>query len=112
MIDAYRFGVIVINGQQYSSDVIISPDGVKKNWQRQQGHQLGPEDIDVVTASDPELVIIGTGASAMMTVPPELAQSLRTKGIEVIVEPTGQACQTYNQLAHTQKVVAALHLTC
>jgi hypothetical protein len=28
------------------------------------------------------------------------------------VEATGKACHTYNQLCHSQKVVAALHLTC
>jgi hypothetical protein len=112
MIDSYEFGVIVINGQQYTSDVIIYPDEVRNNWWRQHGHWLGLEDINTVTTGDPGLIIVGSGASAKMTVPPIVSQALRANGIDVIVEPTGQACKTYNQLSSTQKVVAVLHLMC
>ncbi|MFC1967775.1 hypothetical protein ACFLVX_00075 [Chloroflexota bacterium] len=29
---------------------------------------------------------------------------------EIVVQPTDEACQTYNQLCSSQRVVAALHL--
>ena len=32
--------------------------------------------------------------------------------LKLIVETTDRASQTYNQLCHSQRVVAALHLTC
>ena len=32
--------------------------------------------------------------------------------VELVVEPTEQACQTYNRLSAVRRTVAALHLTC
>jgi hypothetical protein len=32
IVDSYQFGQVVINGKKYTSDVIIFPDRVKKNW--------------------------------------------------------------------------------
>ncbi|UCG10683.1 MAG: hypothetical protein JSW30_02330 [Dehalococcoidia bacterium] len=111
-IDSYRFGSIVINGRQYDSDVIIFPDRVRDNWERKSGHNLRLEDIAEVLAENPEVLILGTGAIGVMRVPPEVCQKAKEAGIELIVEPTGQACQTYNQLCSARKVVAAFHLTC
>jgi hypothetical protein len=111
-IDSYRFGSIVVNGQQYNSDVIIFPDRVRDNWERKLGHNLQLEDIAEVWAENPEVLIVGTGAIGVMRVPSEVYQKAKETGIELIVEPTGQACQTYNRLGQSQKVIAALHLTC
>ena len=44
-IDSYHFGQIMINGENYSSDVIIFPDRVQGEWRRKKGHELGLEDI-------------------------------------------------------------------
>ena len=44
-IDSYHFGQIMINGEKYSSDVIIFPDRVQGEWWRKKGHELGLEDI-------------------------------------------------------------------
>ncbi len=44
-IDSYHFGQIVVNGKNYSSDVVIFPDRVRDNWWRKTGHQLCVEDI-------------------------------------------------------------------
>ena len=61
---------------------------------------------------NPEVLIIGTGASGLVRVLPEVKQSVEAQGIKLIAEPTSEACNTYNQLCHSQKVVAALHITC
>jgi len=45
-------------------------------------------------------------------VPAETLAALRAAGIEVIAEPTGRACKTYNRLRGTRRVVAALHISC
>ncbi len=112
MIDSYQFGLIVVNGKRYTSDVIIFPDRVKGNWWRKRGHELYLEDIAEVIAENPEVVIVGTGASGLVKVLPEVEQAAEARGIKLIVEPTDKACHTYNHICHSQKVVAALHLTC
>ncbi len=112
IIDSYQFGEIVINGKKYSSDVIIFADRVRDNWWRKTGHQLCLDDIAEVLTENPEVLIVGTGAYDLVKVLPEAQQVVEAQGIELIVEATDKACNTYNQLSRSQRVVAALHLTC
>ena len=111
-IDSYYFGEIVIDGQKYSSDVVIFPHGVRDNWWRKMGHELRVEDIVEVITESPEVLVVGTGASGLMKVLPEVEQAAQARGIKLIMATTDRACDTYNQLSHSQRLVAALHLTC
>ena len=112
VIDSYQFGMIVVSGKQYASDVIIFPDRVKDSWWRKSGHQLCLDDIAEVMTEKPEVLVVGTGASDLMKVLPEVRQVVDAQGIELIVEATDKACHTYNQLCRSQRVVAVLHITC
>jgi len=112
MINSYQFGVIVINGKKYTSDVIIFPDTIKDNWWRKSGHELCLKDIDEVMSGNPDVLIVGTGESGLMKVLPEVEQDANARGIKLIVETTDKACETYNEVCHSQRAVAALHLTC
>ena len=112
MIESYSFGHIVIDGQGYESDVIIYPDRVEADWWRKQGHLLVPEDLGAVVAEEARTLIVGTGRSGLMQVLPETLEFLETKGFEVIVQRTGEACPTYNRLSERGGVIAALHLSC
>ena len=111
-IDSYQSGLIVINGKKYTSDVIIFPDSVKDNWWRKAAHQLCLDDIAEVLTENPEVLVVGTGTSGLVKVLPEVRQVAEVQGIELIVEATDTACNTYNQLSHSRRAVAALHLTC
>jgi len=111
-IDAYSFGQIVISGQKYTSDVIIFPDRVQGDWWRDEGHELNLRDIAGVMEESPEILLVGTGAPGLMKVLPEVEREAEARNIQLIVQPTGEACDIYNQLSPTQRVVAALHLTC
>lgn len=112
MIDSYKFGVIVIDGKQYSSDVIIYPKRVNDHWWRKEGHLLLPQDLEEVIKEKPTVLVVGTGNSGLMKVPLTTSEWIQSKGIEVKIEPTQRACQIYNQLHKSKKVIAALHLTC
>ena len=112
VIDSYQVGEITINGKAYSSDVIIFPDRVQGSWWRIKAHELCLEDIAGAIAENPEVLIVGTGVSGLVTVLPEVKQEIAARDIKLIVEPTSEACKTYNQLSRSQKVVAALHLAC
>jgi len=54
-IEAYRFGRISIDGETYTRDLIICPDGIRTDWWRKEGHSLRPEDLDSVIDLGPEL---------------------------------------------------------
>ncbi len=111
-IDSYRFGQITVDGKTYRSDLIIFPDRVKSDWWREEGHQLRKGDLDLIVREKPEILVVGSGDPGLLKVLPETEKYLQAEGIRLITEPTGRACQTYNQLVSSQKVVAALHLTC
>lgn len=112
MIDSYSFGRIVIDGQTYTSDVIIHPHGVRDRWRRRSGHSLVPDDLEDVTEAEAETIIVGTGKMGLMQVPEATGEFLESRGFEVIIERTDQACETYNRLSQEGPVIAALHLSC
>ncbi len=112
-IDAYKFGCIEIDGQAYTSDVIVLPSGVEANWRRAEGHTLAASDLTAVLKAAPRVLVIGQGVYGQMRVPGETLRRLEEAGIEVTCGPTGQAVEIYNaRLGRGEHVAAALHLTC
>jgi hypothetical protein len=126
-IDSYSFGVMKVEGTEYSGDLIVfaSPqdalrrrraggrDRVKPGWWRKEGHSLAIEDLNDVLAFEPEVLVIGKGASGMMEMPASTEKALQEKGVEVIAENTGRAWRIFNQQAEKgKKVAGAFHLTC
>ena len=94
-IGSYSFGCIEIDGQTFTSDVIILPTGVKADWWRD------------------EVLVVGQGAHGLMKVADETHANLNQAGIETIWMPTAQAVEAYDErAARGDNVVAALHLTC
>jgi len=111
-IDSYQFGLIVVGGERFTSDIIISQDGVKDKWGRRRGHQLCLDDVVKLVTGNPDVLVIGTGALGLMRVLPEAQQAVNDLGIRLIAETTDEACRTYNQLCRSHRVVAAFHITC
>lgn len=112
MIESYRFGEMVVDGKAYHADLIVFPDRIEASWWRKEGHKLCIADLAEVVAAQPECLVVGTGNPGLMTVLPETRKHLQQQGIQLVVEPTAQAYQTYNNLSATTRVVGAFHLTC
>lgn len=112
-ITDYRFGRIEIDGEIYSSDVIITPESVVGGWWRRTGHNLAVADLDAVLSARPDTLIIGCGYYGRMQVPAATRSFLEHKGIRVEVATTADAVSRFNRLQRdAARVVAALHLTC
>jgi hypothetical protein len=112
-INAYSFGRIDIDGRTYTADVIILPTQVRADWWRDQGHVLKPADLSAVLEASPQALIVGQGAYGRMEVPAATVAWLQEAGIDVVCGKTPQAVEAYNESSKgTQKVAAALHLTC
>jgi len=112
MIDSYEFGRIVINGKRYDSDLIVFFDKVRSGWWRKEGHRLHVEDLKDVLEVKPEVLVVGTGYSGLMAVPSETRKYVESGGNRTHGQKTTEACETFNRLIKSRKVVAALHLTC
>ena len=112
-IGSYEFGRIEVDGQTYTSDVIILPTGVKSSWWREEGHTLKPSDLSLVLEAAPKVLVVGLGAYGCMSVPDETLACLKRAGIEAVRAPTGRAVEIYNERCQQGgPVAAALHLTC
>ncbi len=111
-IESYAFGRITIDGKNYISDIIIFPDRVKTNWWRKEGHKLHKEDIKEIMENPPEILIVGTGSSGYLKVSPEIEGYIKSKGIEVKIAKSREACKLFNELSEKRRVIAAFHLTC
>ncbi|NIS82285.1 MAG: hypothetical protein GTO14_19235 [Anaerolineales bacterium] len=102
----------MIDGNTYQRDLIILPDRVLPNWWRLEGHSLANEDLQQALPGPPDVLVIGTGVFSRMNVPEEVHRDVEKAGVEVMVLPTKEACESYNRLREEKFVVAALHLTC
>lgn len=111
-IDSYGFGKIVIDGEVYTSDVIIYTDHVDASWWRKEGHYLEKADLKDIVEAQPEALVVGTGSLGVMKVPEETVHFLLSKGVEVHIEKSAEAVEVFNSLAGKKNVISAFHLTC
>lgn len=112
MIESCVFGRMIIEGQTYTSDLIIFPDRINHSWWRKSGHRLCLEDIKEVLKEEPEVIIIGTGFTGLMKVEEDVKRHAQSKGILLIIEKTKNAVQKFNELSSKKMTVGAFHLTC
>ena len=113
LVEKYDFGLIVINGKTYSSDVIILPSKVVDGWWRLEGHRLQIPDVRDYLLEDVDAVVVGTGYYGMMRVDDEVIDAFRRRGREVYVLRSGEAVKKYNELVRSgRKVTLFIHLTC
>ncbi|MBD3415425.1 MAG: hypothetical protein GF421_13490 [Candidatus Aminicenantes bacterium] len=112
MIDSYKFGKMVIDGKSYTNDLIIGPDSIQSHWWRETGHVLSLKDIQKTLDKKPELLIVGTGFMGLMNVDSEVKEYAKQKGIELIIQKSKKAVQTFNEKQSQGRVFGAFHLTC
>jgi hypothetical protein len=110
-IEGYRFGHVVVDGEEQTRDVIVLPDRVVSGWWRADGHKLVLADLDGVIEELPERLVVGTGAYGRMRPESETLERLRRRGVDVEALPTDEAVRRYGEL-DPRRTAAALHLTC
>lgn len=111
----YEFGRIVVDGREYTRDIVITPTRVIENWWRREGHRVYLEDLTKygILDEDFEVIVFGTGYYGMVVIEREVVEELNRRGVKHIAEPTGTAVKKFNQLVDEGKrVVGAFHLTC
>ena len=113
MIERYNFGKILIQSQPYTHDLLIVNGKVHADWRRRKGHRVEPEDLALVLAAEPDIIVLGKGKPGLMRATSETKDVLREKGIVLIEEKTAAAITTFNRLfTEGKKVAAGFHLTC
>jgi hypothetical protein len=127
MIEEYSFGRIVIDGEEYTNDVIIIGGKVYPNWWRKEGHFLCREDLGPMLEEEIRTLIIGRGYNSVMRIGEDVREYCKEVGIELIELGSREAVGRVNELmwesssgedakagpAKAKKGIAAgIHLTC
>ena len=111
MIEDYGFGWYIIDGKRYEYDITIIK-GKVGTWNRED-HLMKEENVLPLIKSNPDVIVIGNGASGCIEVREETIDAITAAGIEVIVKNTKDACSTFNRLVKQGKKVAGIfHATC
>ena len=109
-ISGYGSGWVAVNGEKFTSSLIISAMGTRLDWNCSQFEDLKAAHFEQLLGLNPELVLFGSGARIRFAQPQWLA-ALYARRIGVETMDTHAACRTYNFLAgEGRKVVAALLL--
>lgn len=112
MIDHYDFGVVVVDGTEYTSDVVCHR-GKVTSWRRIEGHSVAIDDLALVLQDKPAVLVIGTGAYGVMQVPGETRRYIEEQGVRLIGKHSGEAVRAFNEFEERGEDVAiAMHLTC
>jgi hypothetical protein len=113
MIDSFSFGAMKIDGRQYTSDLIIYPDGsIQDTWWRARGHVLSLADISDLVERKPNTIIAGTGVNGRMRPDAHLHEYLAEQDIAFLVGANDVAVKWYNELKASGNVGACFHLSC
>lgn len=113
LIDDYGFGEIIIGGERFRHDVIVTPSRIISDWWRQEGHRLQLQDVRDFLLEKADVVIIGTGYDGMMRVEPEVVDAFKSKGKDVVILKSREAVRKYNDFVMAgRKVMMFIHLTC
>jgi hypothetical protein len=116
-IDKTRFGSIAVEGQVYSHDLLIRPDGrVRKRKNKLSkdvygtSHVISLAEAQHVYCDGVERLIVGTGLTGLTRLSEEAAAYLREQGCRVDRYPTRRAIKVWNQAEGA--VTGLFHITC
>ena len=96
----------LVNDRVLHSSFVIAPDTLVEDWPVVDARTMDPSHLDALLALQPELVLLGTGATQVFPPPAVLAACLtRHLGIEVMTNDA--AARTYSVLAAEGRRVVA-----
>jgi uncharacterized protein len=109
-ISGYGPGWVAVNGEKFTSSLIISSMGMRMDWNCSIFDALQASHFEQLAALNPELVLFGSGERIRFP-QPQWLQALYAQRIGLETMDTQAACRTYNFLAgEGRKVLAALLL--
>jgi uncharacterized protein len=95
-----RLGIV-----EYRENIVVTPDNIITGWAHSGFKGLAVEDFTAIAALNPEVALLGTGASIRFP-HPRLTRALTDARIGLEVMDTPAACRTFNILAAEGRRVA------
>ncbi|MBS0327224.1 MAG: Mth938-like domain-containing protein [Proteobacteria bacterium] len=110
VVTGFGDGWIRVGVDEYREGVVLLPDRVERGWAPAGFDALTAEDFARLLESQPEIVLLGTGARQRFA-HPRLLRALYEARVGVETMDTHAACRTFNILAaESRRVAAALAL--
>ncbi len=116
-IDSFNFGFIVVDEKQYSSDIIILPDGIVKERNSGKGrlgsHSITRSEVEALVRVQPDVILIGTGVHGMARLARDAEFYLMEPKLNLVLLPSPEVVRKYNHYVEDgEKVAALIHVTC
>jgi uncharacterized protein len=98
--------VAVVNDRRLTSSFILAPDRLIDTWSVSDPHALANDDLAPLLELDPEVILLGTGATQVFP-PPAVMAACLSRGIGIEVMSNAAAARTFNVLASEGRRVVA-----
>ncbi len=95
-----------VNDRRLVASFIVSPQHLVEDWPVRDVRTMAPQDLDAVLALEPEVVLLGSGATQVFPPAAVLAACL-ARGVGLETMTNAAAARTYNVLAGEGRRVAA-----
>lgn len=106
VITGYGSGYVLINGQRYENNLIVTGNTVLPNWEASFETDLAESNLVPAIELAPQILLIGSGRLIRFPKPAVLKGLIAAKiGYEIM--DTHAACRTYNILLEEGRNVAA-----
>lgn len=96
----------LVNDRTLRNSFIIAPDRLIEDWPVHDVTALAPADLEPILALNPELIVLGCGATQAFPPPQTLAACL-SRGVGLETMTNAAAARTFNVLASEGRRVAA-----
>lgn len=97
----------LVNDRTLRSSFCVAPEALIEDWPYADAATLPPEALEPLLAMQPELIVLGTGATQAFPPPATLAAALQ-RGVGLEAMTNAAAARTYSVLAgEGRRVVAA-----
>jgi uncharacterized protein len=96
----------VVNDRRLASSFVVSPERLIDDWPVADVRALAAEDLDPLLELDPEVVLLGTGATQVFPAASVMAACL-SRGVGIEVMNNAAAARTFNVLASEGRRVVA-----
>ena len=105
-VGSFVDNVVLIGKVRYTSSLIVTPKQVVRDWPPQHPDQLTIDDLGMILALEPELILVGTG-NALRFPDSVILKGVIRAGIGIDFMDSPAVCRTYNILAAEGRHVAA-----
>lgn len=96
----------LVNERRLATSFVIAPDALVEDWPVRDAKAMAPADLDALFAQQPELIVLGTGATQAFPPAAVMAACLQ-RGIGLEVMTNAAAARTYSVLAGEGRRVVA-----